>query len=810
MMSKFVKNSSKWMALAIVATLCLATAGMNFFAAESGETQTILTRENLVLNYQQMDSLNTSFSDEVRYDIPCVQGTLPGSYSSSADVDWEFEVQNDYVTAVKNQNPYGTCWAHTAISVAETSYIINMGATNSAINADTIDFNEYHLVHYNYSTPADPLGLLGGDYNYIPSEDFLNQGGNCELVMYNFANWIGASDSTDFTVDDVQGDNSDAMGYEDAAHLQNGYILTMPDMTTTTYQADMDVVKQMIMEYGSIAISYYSGTAGGDEFSGYYYYPSESGTNHAVTVVGWDDSIPASSFETQPAGNGAWLVKNSWSTYGDFGGYFWLSYYDMSIADNAYVYDFVSADNYDNNYQYDGTVSGMYRGYMDQTCQANAFVADSAETLEAVGFYTLAVNTEYELRIYKNLAADALPETGDLVYTSTGTETYAGFHTVQLSEAIELVKGERYAVVITIYNEGDYAYVPIDQTYSYGWIEFYSFAKAGESYFGYSVDNIYDLNEDNTTYAEGVNVRIKAFTNEVETEIETALNGVHQDADGNWYYYVDGVVDTTYTGLSTNDYGTWYVVYGQVDFSKSGVLQIGGQWCYLTQGKLQTSYTGFGTNDYGTWYVENGQIDFATTGTVTVGDNEYLVIGSKLRDDFTGFTDETYNRVYVAKGRVYRNLNGVLQLSGVWAYVINGEWQADYTGFATNDYGTWYINEGKVDFSGNGLVEVNGDTCYMVSGKFQSTYVGFVSNDEGTWYVSQGKADYTKTDVFKVGTDWYYVIEGKWQSDFTGVADNAYGTWYIKDGKVDFTYSGTITVNEVTYTIQDGKVVSTQ
>ena len=51
-----------------------------------------------------------------------------------------------------------------------------------------------------------------------------------------------------------------------------------------------------------------------------YYYNGTAGTNHLVAVVGWDDSFPASNFSTTPAGNGAWLVKNSWGTgWGDGG-----------------------------------------------------------------------------------------------------------------------------------------------------------------------------------------------------------------------------------------------------------------------------------------------------------------------------------------------------------------------------------------------------------------------------------------------------------------------------------------------------------
>ncbi len=532
MKNMYWKRISKLLAVLLIVTLAFSTEG-NVLAIESGDvsTEQVLSRENMLLTYQGKESIDTSFADEERYKIPCVQGTLPASYSSSADVNWTFEVEKDYVTAVKNQNPYGTCWAHTAISVAETSYIMNMQATNPTINTDTVDFNEYHLVHYMYNTPADPLGLFGGDYNYINTDDYLNQGGNCELVMYVFANWIGASGDTDFSAGDVGGDNSDAFGYEDIAHLENGYILTMPDMTTDTYQADMDVVKQMIMEYGSVAASYYSGSAGGDEFSGYYYYPYESGTNHAVTIVGWDDNISASSFNTAPAGDGAWLVKNSWSDYGDFGGYFWLSYYDKSIESNAYVYDFTSAENYDNNYQYDGAVGGYYSGYFEQSCQANAFVADSDESLEAVGFYTLDVNVDYEIRIYRNLADGAAPNTGDLVLTQSGSEIYAGFHTVELSKAVSLNKGERYAVVVTLCKEGKYVNVAFDRTTSWGWISFCSFAKAGESYFGYNVDWLSDLNPSNTTYASGTNVRIKAFTNERESDNEETIY-VSGDANG--------------------------------------------------------------------------------------------------------------------------------------------------------------------------------------------------------------------------------------------------------------------------------------
>ena len=73
-----------------------------------------------------------------------------------------------------------------------------------------------------------------------------------------------------------------------------------------------------------------------------YYQNKYTGTNHEVTVVGWDDNFPVENFNAscRPTNPGAWLIKNSWGkTYGDFG-YFWLSYEDPSIAlGNYYEFD---------------------------------------------------------------------------------------------------------------------------------------------------------------------------------------------------------------------------------------------------------------------------------------------------------------------------------------------------------------------------------------------------------------------------------------------------------------------------------------
>ena len=99
-------------------------------------------------------------------------------------------------------------------------------------------------MHYTYDTPENPLGLFGGDSIVANTGDsFLDIGGNCLISASVLANWIGVSDNTEFDADDVEKAHSDALAFEDIAHLEDAYYVGMPDMTSANYQADMNIVK---------------------------------------------------------------------------------------------------------------------------------------------------------------------------------------------------------------------------------------------------------------------------------------------------------------------------------------------------------------------------------------------------------------------------------------------------------------------------------------------------------------------------------------------------------------------------------------
>ena len=90
---------------------------------------------------------------------------------------------------------------------------------------------------------------------------------------------------------------------------------------------------------------------------------------------------------------------------------------------------------------------------------------------------------------------------------------------------------------------------------------------------------------------------------DAKVTVDTSKNGLTQDENGNWYYYKNGVVDTSYTGIAPNAYGWWRVVNGAVDFNCNSVEANEYGWFCIRGGKVDFDYTGNCTECI--WLVEN-------------------------------------------------------------------------------------------------------------------------------------------------------------------------------------------------------------
>ncbi len=192
----------------------------------------------------------------------------------------------------------------------------------------------------------------------------------------------------------------------------------------------------------------------GKIYAHYTYEPEH--INHAVTIVGWDDTFPASYFLEghNPPGDGAWIVKNSWGDKWGDGGYFYLSYYDKSIGciesfeymvdeelrmrQGLYIveHDLMKAT---------GSSSVLYS---EPVYMANVFDVDADIVLQDVSVMTMNLNTRVTASVYLLNPDPGSPVDGTLVGTITETIPYAGYHRLELDEKCYIPAGSKIGISV--------------------------------------------------------------------------------------------------------------------------------------------------------------------------------------------------------------------------------------------------------------------------------------------------------------------------------------------------------------------------
>ena len=456
------------------------------------------------------------------------RATLPSSYDSR---------NYGYITSVKNQNPYGTCWAFGTMASVE-AYMIKHGIINKDTGAaatTSMDLSESHLAWFNYTNAYDKLGMLTGDssspvLSAANASSYLDMGGNGAMATYTLMRWAGpASESTSalkYSNVSTSGLNSQYAYNYNVAHVESVEWIPV---------SNMQAIKEAIMEYGAGTISYYHSDSYYNSSTGAYCFKQTASYgsnnyqygNHAVTVVGWDDNYSKSNFKSSygPSSNGAWIIKNSWGSSWGKSGYFYLSYEDSaSLNDSVYFYKVSNVDNYANCYQYDGTTNLTNYQSMNNNCQvANIFTANSSETLKAVAISPWDEATSYTLSIYKNPTSATNPSSGTLMTSQTGTMPYAGYYTIELNNPVALSAGDKFAVVFTLStpsadpDDGKYVHIPYDATASISWCK-WTHANHGNTSF------YKEANGSWTDVPNNGDFRIKAYTDDASYTVTAVSN----------------------------------------------------------------------------------------------------------------------------------------------------------------------------------------------------------------------------------------------------------------------------------------------
>lgn len=384
-------------------------------------------------------------------------GSLPSEYDSR---------DSGCVTPVKNQGSLGTCWAVSAVSVLESNAV-----KRGLIPLDEARFSYAHLIWTAYDDSDIPGDVNLGEYikpygGYTP----YSNGGYDIYVASSLVKGCGIVNDADFPFD--YNNPVDVELYDSADYYKNNG-LVIDGFCYLPF--DNNAIKEWIIENGTAQVSYYSETGKYNETEEengtvYAYYSGKDNlSNHTVSIAGWDDSFSKDYFKSDPAGDGAWLVKGTWGEDDSDNGYYWISYYEPSFED--FCGFTVKKTDYDFIYTYNAAPYNKLYFNENNPAQikfANIYKMKSNENLSGIGFFAENSGADTDVRIYELSESFSSPESGNLIFNANKRIENRGYHNIGATQTIRLEKDKTYSVVVTLNVADGSAYMPAESKTQYG------------------------------------------------------------------------------------------------------------------------------------------------------------------------------------------------------------------------------------------------------------------------------------------------------------------------------------------------------
>ncbi|MGE5342407.1 MAG: C1 family peptidase [Candidatus Omnitrophota bacterium] len=191
-------------------------------------------------------------------------------------------------TSIKNQGSCGSCWDFSTTGTAE--------GVLKKLSGTTYDLSEQYALDCN----TDGWNCSGGWYVF--NMFCAPYGGRAESC-YPYTAVKGTCKSTCGSVATISG---------------YAQVCGSSSVCATTD------IKNAIYNYGLVSVAVYADTTFQSYTSGCFSRNTGSGINHAVCLVGWNDTTPCST--------GAWYLKNSWGTGWGISGFMWIKYGVMRVG----------------------------------------------------------------------------------------------------------------------------------------------------------------------------------------------------------------------------------------------------------------------------------------------------------------------------------------------------------------------------------------------------------------------------------------------------------------------------------------------
>lgn len=251
---------------------------------------------------------------------------------------------------------------------------------------------------------------------------------------------------------------------------------------------ELEQYKKAIIAHGAVASNIYMKLGAGtfpysnEETYNYekfaYYSDDKEVANHAVAIVGWDDTFSRSNFKNDPGIDGAWIVRDAQTKYFGDQGLFYVSYKSTAIATEGYVFtETKDKTAFDGMLAHDEMPFTAFRrnSFFDSpegriSVLFNRFEKDKAIYIDSIGYFTTKPNAEVELYLIEDFNAfereldesdmDDVFEEYNKHLIKKFTQENSGYHLYKLEKPIEIPANKAFAIGLGVKNPN-----PADEEY---------------------------------------------------------------------------------------------------------------------------------------------------------------------------------------------------------------------------------------------------------------------------------------------------------------------------------------------------------
>ncbi len=380
--------------------------------------------------------LNLSIEEKENVSMPnmCKQEKESSLIGSSNSYSMErFTLQDEFVLDVRDQGVSDDCWAFSTLASIESNLLKNQ------INTDYLSIAHLELMTQNSLYTPSFITFSrdfnsGGKLEYTAAYVLNNWGPikENELPFQTITNLI--ANTTTINQVDVTSKKA-SVDVDDIFYLNNSQGICSENSIKT--------IKQYLVNHGALAASLYFDTKSNYSNGAYYYYNGSNISNHAVTIVGWDDNIEVTNFKNNATRKGAWIVKNSYGTTNGENGYYYISYDDVNICTNIVGFYNTDLNVSDEAYYYDDLGTNVtLKSKSDVNYVANIFTKQNANA-EKIDKITFASNNEginYTVYYASNASLK------DYVEIAKGTTSHAGYISIIPSKDIYVT--EKFSIIV--------------------------------------------------------------------------------------------------------------------------------------------------------------------------------------------------------------------------------------------------------------------------------------------------------------------------------------------------------------------------